>query len=380
MKIRGCTNQALYASLITFLLSTVLLSACSSTTANNNGANKTNSNGKGCTKVGILLPETISSTRWETKDRPLLIQAVQNAIPNVHIDYSNAQGNSDTQFNQATTDLNNGDCILIVAPHDSVAAASIVEEARNRNVPVIAYDRLIQSKYTNYYVSFDASDVGRLQGQYIMDHYSQYTATGTEANVVMISGSQTDANALQFSQGMHEALDPFFADNNLNEISETFTPNYNPVSAETEMQVALSDTQNNIQIAYVANDEMADGVISVLKAAHLNGKVLVTGQDATTTGIHNILTGDQMMTIYKPIGQEAESVGTLIQSMYLGLNTNNLTQGNTIPTADGGSIPALFDLPIVVDKTNIATTVLADKYVTKSEICAGLPAGTDNIC
>ncbi|HLJ35439.1 MAG TPA: substrate-binding domain-containing protein, partial [Ktedonobacteraceae bacterium] len=134
------------------ILSAFLLMSCDASTGS--GPYATNG-GKGCTKVGILLPETNSSDRWESKDHPLLVQAVQSAIPGVHIDYTNAQGNSSLQLQQAETDLANGDCILIVGAHDSVAAAVIIAKAKAQNVPVIAYDRLIQSKDVNYYVSFD---------------------------------------------------------------------------------------------------------------------------------------------------------------------------------------------------------------------------------
>src|SRR5579859_7236049 len=153
MKIIGQLNRVCYTLVGVLVLSAMLLASCDSSIAN--GGNRPSaSGGKGCTRVGILLPETASSDRWETKDHPLLVQAVKAAIPGVQIDYNNAHGNSDTQLNQAETDLANGDCILIVGAHDSVAAASIVSKARAQNVPVIAYDRLIQSRDLNYYVSF----------------------------------------------------------------------------------------------------------------------------------------------------------------------------------------------------------------------------------
>src|SRR5262249_29693355 len=151
-------------------------------------------------------------------------------------------------------------------------------------------------------------------------------------------------------------------------------------TAQTEMEVALANQQNNIQVAYVANDGMADSVINALKAAHLDGKVLVTGQDATITGIHNILAGTQNMTVYKPIIKEAQSVGDVVKALYNGTSTYNLTHGQTVPTVDGGSILAILDTPIEVDSSNIATTVIADHYVSQNQICAGIPTGTDGVC
>ena len=374
----GLPPRTFYALIGFFVISALLLAGCDSggkTAGSSSNAN----NGEGCTQVGVLLPDTTSSIRWETEDHPLLVKAITAAIPNVHIDYTNAQGNSDSQLAQAETDLAKGDCILVVAAHDSVAASAIVTQAKAYHVPVIAYDRLIQSKDTSYYVSFDGVAVGDLQGQYIAEHYQQYVSAGN-INTVVISGSQTDSNGLLFSQGLHKALDPLFANGSLKSAYESFTPDWNNASAQTEMEVALNDLHNNVQIAYVANDGMADAAITALKAAHLNGKVLVTGQDATAQGINHILAGDQSMTVYKPIEKEAQSVGSLVQAIYSGSGVNAQTKGVTTPTADGGDIPSVLDKPIAVDKTNIASTVIADHFVTKNEVCNGIPAGTDGVC
>lgn len=361
------------------ILSMLVLSSCESNSSNAVGPYATNG-GKGCTRVGILLPETASSARWESKDHPLLVKAIQAAIPNAHIDYANAQGDSNLQVQQADTDLANGDCILIVGAHDSVAAAAIVARAKAQNVPVIAYDRMIESKDLNYYVSFDNIRVGQLQGQYIADHYQAYAAQGKSVNIMMISGSQTDNNALLFSEGVHSVLDPLFADGTLNNVYETFTPNWDNNVAQSEAETALANQNNDVQIIYVANDGMAGGVITALKAANLNGKVLVTGQDATAAGLNAILLGSQSMTVYKPIAQEATSTGNLVKAIYEGKSTTSLTQGAMTTTYDGGLIPSILDHPVMVDRTNIASTVIADGFVTKNEICQGVPPGTGGVC
>src|SRR5712691_3845171 len=364
----------------TLMLSVIFLAACESGTVTNSPGPNTANGGKGCTKVGILLPETASSVRWETKDHPLLVQAIKAAIPNVQIDYSNnAQGDSNLQLTQAEDDLARGDCILVVGAHDSVAAAAIVTKARALHVPVIAYDRLIQSKDLDYYVSFDGVKVGQLQGQYIANHYQEYLKDGV-VHLAMISGSQTDTNALLFSMGAHSALDPLLANGDLKNVYETFTPNWDSNAAQAEMAAVLADQQNNIQIAYVANDGMAQGTITALKAVHLNGKVLVTGQDATVTGIHAILTGEQNMTVYKPIAKEAQSVGDLVKALYTGSGINVLTHGVTTSTYDGGNIPSILDSPIAVDRNNIASTVIADNFISKNDICANIPPGTAGVC
>jgi len=361
------------------ILASLLLVSCESgPTSSSQGSHATNG-GKGCTKVGILLPET-TAARWETDDHSLLVKAVTEAIPGVHIDYNNAQASSETQLSQAETDLANGDCILVVAPHDSVAAAAIVAKAKALNVPVIAYDRLIQSKSLNYYVSFNNVTVGDLQAQYIAAHYKDYEKNGAVPNMVMISGSKTDENALGFSEGAHSVLDPLLAQGTLKDVYENFTANWDANVAQAEMEAALTDLQDNIQIAYVANDDMAQTVIVALNAVGLSGKVLVTGQDATASGIRSILLGKQSMTVYKPIAHEAASVGTLVKAIYQGADTSTLTNGLTTTTTDGGNIPSILDTPLAVDRNNITSTVIADGFLTKSEICNNVPSGTDGVC
>jgi D-xylose transport system substrate-binding protein len=367
-----------------FVLSMVLLlslffAACGSANTGNGSSTPTTSgnNGKGCMKIGVLLPETATSARWDGKDKPALLQDIPATLSGAHVDYNNAQGSADTQQTQAEADLTNGDCILVVAPSDSQKSAAIVASAKAKGVPVISYDRLIYSNDLNYYVSFDNTAVGQLQGQYVADHYTNYTKTSK--NLVMINGSQTDNNALLFSKGAHIPIDPLIASGALKKVYEKFTPNWDNPTAQTEMEAALTANADSVAVAYVANDGMANSVIAALKTHHLNKKVLVTGQDATVAGIQNILTGDQGMTVYKAISKEAQATADLVAAISKGTDTGTATQGKTttVPVSGGAPIPSVLETPVAVDKTNIASTVLADGYVTKSDICTGLPAGTN---
>jgi len=372
------------------LVFSLLLAACgSSSTSTSTGTTPSTAaavNGKGCTKVGVLLPETATSARWDSKDRPLLESLIPKQLPGATVDYNNAEGSADTQQTQAQADLTKGDCILVVAAVDSIKAAAIVSAAKAKSVPVIAYDRLIYSSDLAYYVSFDNTKVGALQGGYIAAHYQSFvTANGTK-NTVMINGAQTDNNALLLSAGAHSALDPLFSSGALKKVYEQFTPGWDNATAQTEMQAALTANGNKIAVAYVANDGMANNVIAALKAVKLNGKVLVTGQDATAAGIHNILTGDQSMTVYKKIDLEANGTAQLVAALSTGTDTTTLTTGvtTTIPAGNGAAsgvkIPSILEVPVAVDKSNIATTVIADGFVTAADVCTGLPSGTGGFC
>lgn len=354
----------------------VILAGCGST-----GGPAAVVNGKGCTKVGVLLPESNTSPRWEGKDHPELQKALVAAGFNASdIDFTNANGDSGVQQTQAESDLTKGDCILIVAPHDSGAAAAIVTAAKKQKVPVIAYDRFIFSDDLNFYASFDGVQVGKLQGQYIVDHYKdpQYGVGPGHNNIAFINGSPTDNNATLFATGAHQVLDPLIQAKTLNQVYEKFTPNWDPPTGGTEMEAALTANRNNIQLVLSANDDLGGAAIQALKAQGLDGKVLVTGQDATVPGIQRILEGTQAMTVYKPIPKLAQAAAAIAKALRDGTDVSSLANYSTVKNPQGNaSVPSILEAPIAVDKSNIASTVVADGYVTKDEVCTGLPAGTD---
>jgi D-xylose transport system substrate-binding protein len=161
-------------------------------------------------------------------------------------------------------------------------------------------------------------------------------------------------------------------------VYEKFTPNWDNPTAQTEMEAALTANGNNIQIAYVANDGMATTVIAALKAQHLNGKVLVTGQDATLTGLQNILLGNQGMTVLKPYKLEAGATASLVAAISNGTSTSSLVNGQT-KNANGVNIPSILETPEAIDKTNVMDVVNTGE-VTLAQVCQGLPSKAGGIC
>ncbi|HLW02590.1 MAG TPA: substrate-binding domain-containing protein [Ktedonobacterales bacterium] len=393
-------NPAMLATLVVLALVVVLVSGLgvlgangsgplaslfSSQTSNNPGPGATTpisgANGKNCSKIGVLLPDTNSSSRWEAYDHPLLFQQLEaNGFSSNNIDYANANGDANVQENQAKSDLAKGDCILIISAQDSTAAAAIVEAAKQQQVPVIAYDRLIFSDDLNYYVSFNGVEVGKLQGQYIADHYKDpvYGVRTGHNNIAFIDGSPTDNNATLFAEGAHEALDPLIKNGTLKNVYEKFTPNWDPATGKTEIEEALSNTGDNIQLVLSANDDIGGAIVQALQPMNLAGKVLVTGQDATVGGLQRILEGTQAMTVYKPIIKEATAAALLAAAIRDGKDIATLTKGETTKNPKGkAAIPSVLETPIAVDRNNMASTVIADNYVTKAQVCTGLPADTN---
>jgi D-xylose transport system substrate-binding protein len=335
---------------------------------------------KDCLNVGVLLPESDSSARYEAYDRPLLEQEIKAALPGVQIQYANANNSATTQQNQAEAALTKGACILVVDPNDSEQASVIVQQAKTSGVPVIAYDRLIQDPDVAYYVSFDNERVGELQGQYITDQIvAGNYGLKPGANLVMINGSQTDNNALLFRKGALNKIQPLVDQKQVNLVFDQYTPNWDNNRAQSLMEGILTQQQNNVQIAYVANDGMANTVIAALRAQKLNGKVLVTGQDATVTGIQNILLGDQAMTVYKPIIEEARATARLVAALSQGTDPGSLINGQT-QLQGGESVPSVLATPIIVDRQNVEETVIKDGFLTQEQICQGLPSGTGGVC
>jgi D-xylose transport system substrate-binding protein len=371
MGLKSARHSA-YRTLLGVGVIVTLLAGCGGSSSSGGGSG-TFSAAKGCKHVAFLLPESATAARWEAADHPLVEAAIKAALPGVTIDTLNAQGSADQQLTQANSELTKKACIMVVAPKDSTAASAIVQKAKADKVPVIAYDRLIQDNDLAYYVSFDGVAVGKLQGQYIADHHQKGDA------VAMINGSQTDNNAKLFSQGAHQVLDPLFTSGELKKVYEQFTPDWSNDTAQTEMQAALTQNQNNIQIAYVANDGMANTVIAALKAQKLNGKTLVTGQDAEVSGVRNILLGDQSMTVYKPIKVLADSTAKLVAALSNGSDTTSIASAK-IQTDKGANIPSILNNVVAVDIKNVKDTVIADGFVKKEDVCQGVPAGAGGVC
>ncbi len=198
-------------------------------------------------------------------------------------------------------------------------------------------------------------------------------------NIVFINGADTDNNAKLFGSGAHQVLDPLISSGALKKVYEQSTPGWDNGKAQAEMEAALTQTQNNVSVAYVMNDGMANTVIAALKAQGLNKKVLVTGQDAEVSGIRNILLGDQNMTIYKPIKKLADSVGKLVAAISTGGDTSSIASAS-IKNANGKDIKSILNPVTEVDITNIKDTVIADGFVSKADVCKDVPAGAGGVC
>ncbi len=174
-------------------------------------------------------------------------------------------------------------------------------------------------------------------------------------------------------------LQPLIDSKEINLVFDQYTPNWDSARAQSSMEGILTQQKNNIQIAYVANDGLANTVIVALRAQNLDGRVVVTGQDATVAGIQNILTGDQAMTVYKPIAKEAQVTAQLVAALSNGTDPGALVNGQTA-LVEGGHVASVLLDPIAVDQSNVQQTVIADGFLTREQICNGLNGDTTGIC
>jgi D-xylose transport system substrate-binding protein len=303
-------------------------------------------------KVGVILPETDSSARWEGFDKPLLTSAMQ--AEGLNADIQNAQGDEQKFATLADGMISSGVKVLVIASISSESGAAVAEKAKAQGIPVIAYDRPIQG--ADYYVSFDNFHVGELEGQMVVDGLKTSGKDAAAAQVVYVGGDPTDGNAKQF----HDGADSVMSAAGIKPAFET-QGTWDGAKAGTFFEQAYTALGGNIDAVWVANDTNAASVISVLDK---NGKkVPVSGQDASPAALQNILLGKQAATVYKPFQLEAKAASDLAIQLLKGDKPSVDKKA-----ADG--TPFIAETPIVVNADNMQQ-VFDDGNAKVTDVCKG---------
>jgi D-xylose transport system substrate-binding protein len=344
---------------------TFAVAACGSddnnSTSSNGGAASTTSGSK-AQKVGVLLPDTKSSVRWESFDRPLLQAAFKSA--GVPVTINNAQGDKSTQQQQAEQLITNGAKVLLLVNLDSGSGAAIEANAASRGVKVIDYDRLTLKGQAAYYVSFDNVKVGELQGQGLV----KCLGSAAKPAIAELNGSPTDNNATLFKQGYDSVLKPLYGSGKATKVADQSVPDWDNQKALTIFEQMLQKANNKIDGVLAANDGLGNSAISAIKARKLK-QLPVTGQDATPQGIQNILSGDQCMTVYKAVKKEADAASKLAIALATGKEPEaGLVNGKTNDTAR--DVPSVLLTPQAITKDNLKV-VFDDGFLKPSEVCVG---------
>jgi len=338
------------------------LAACGSSSNTPSGGSST---GAKAPFVGVILPDTKSSARYETADKPNLDAAFKAA--GVKADIQNAQGDP-TQF-QTIADgmLAKGVNVLIIDSLDSGSGSAVIKKAHDQGVSVIDYDRLTTGGGADYYVSFDNVAVGKLQGEGLK---KCLTAAGATKPIIVaeLNGSPTDNNATLFAQGYNSVLDPLYADGTYVKGDNKSVPGWDNAQAGTIFEQMLT-ANKNIKGVLVANDGMANSVIAILKKNNL--QLPVTGQDATVQGLQHILDGDQCVTVFKDTKTEAGTAAKLAIALAKGQSApSDLTVTKITDPTSKKDVPSVFATPVAIYKDNVKDVVTAGG-VTAAELCAG---------
>lgn len=312
-------------------------------------------------KVGLLLPEN-QTARYEKFDKPLIEKKVKELTNNKgEVVYANAKQDATLQSQQVDTMVTNKVDVLIVDAVDSKAIAGSIKKAKDAGIPVVAYDRLAEGPI-DACTSFDNVTVGKTQGEALLKALGDKAKGG---QIVMMNGSSTDPNAAQFKEGAHSVLD-----GKVKVGREYDTKEWKPENANANMEGAISALgKDKIVGVYSANDGMAGGIITALKAAGI-ADIPVTGQDAELAGVQRIITGEQYMSVYKSYPQEAAVAGEMAVALAKGESLDSIAKDKADSATTKG-IPTVLVPVVSLTKDNINETVIKEGFYTIDEICGG---------
>ncbi len=322
--------------------------------------------------VAVLLPDSASSSRWETDDRPGFEAAFQDlGLTEDQYQILNAEGDATNQQNQAEQAITNGATVLVMTNLDSGSGATIIDNAKAQGVAVIDYDRLTLNGDADYYVSFDNEAVGRLQGETLVECVDEQVDAETPA-VAVLNGSPTDNNATLFKNGYDAVINPKFEAGEWTEVDDQSVPDWDNQEALVIFEQMLTAADGDVNAVLAANDGLANAAVQALLSRDQAG-IPITGQDATVEGLQNIALGYQCMTVYKAITQETQAAAELAVQLMNG------EEPEVDATVDNESkeVPAVLLEPTAVTVDNIMDTVVADGFRAVEDICTGPVADTD---
>jgi D-xylose transport system substrate-binding protein len=350
-----------------------MLGACSSdggeTTAptGGGGATTTASGGEALT-IGVSW-NNFAEERWAKWDEP----AIKAALDAAGASYIKADAGSSAE--QQLTDVENlisqGANALIILAQDGEAILPAVQSALDQGIPVVAYDRLIENPGA-LYVTFDNVEVGRMQAQAVFDQVPS-------GNYVFIKGNSADANADFLHQGHLEVLQDAIDSGDIVNVGETYTDNWDPALAQTEMEQFLTDNNNDIQAAVVENDGMAGGAVAALEAQGLAGQVPVSGQDGDGAALNRVALGTQTVDVWKDARELGKAAGEAAVALAQGTALADVAGVVQFDSPGGNSLTSILLTPIAITPDNLNVVVDAG-WISTDDLCQGVEAGTVAVC
>jgi D-xylose transport system substrate-binding protein len=347
------------------LLATATMTACDDSDQSSNASSGGSDSGAGSGKarVGVILPDTKSSQRWGTDD-PKFLKAAFDAA-GVPAEIVNAQGDRANFVKIGTDMVNSGVKVLVIANLDSDTGKAVIDKAKAKRIPVIDYDRLTLNGGADYYVSFDNEQVGTFQAYGLINCLKQKKVLNPV--IAELNGSPTDNNATLFKAGYDAQLQPRYDSAEYTKGPDQSVPDWDNDEGGKIFEQMIAQ-QPKIDGVLAANDGLAGAVIKVLRKKGLNGKVPVTGQDATLEGLQNVLLGDQCLTIYKQIKPEAQTAANLAVELFKGKKPT--VNGQLKDPESGAYVPFASLTPKSIDVLKVKD-VVAEGFISKKELCAG---------
>ncbi len=345
------------------VLGALSLTACGSDSNDSGG----DSGGDAAKKVGVILPDAVTSPRWEANDRPSLKKAFDDA--GIESIITNADGDVAKFGNTCDSMINEGVSVLMIVNLDSESGGACLKKAKDAGIQSIDYDRLTLGGGASYYVSFDNVKVGELMGQGLTKCLDDMKKS--KANIVYINGKPTDNNAALFKSGYAGNLQPKIDAGDYKLVGDQ-TGEWDATIAGTAFEQIYAKNNGNVDGVVSANDTMAGGIIARLKANGLAGKVPVTGQDASVEGLQRLLNDTQCMTVYKDTNLEAKAASDLAIALINGdqEKADSMASGKVKDTELGVDVPSVLAEPELIYKDGVAK-VISDGFQTKEAVCTG---------
>ncbi|HKZ19983.1 MAG TPA: substrate-binding domain-containing protein [Acidimicrobiia bacterium] len=307
--------------------------------------------------------------RWAKSDEPNIVAALEEAGAT----YISADAGSSAE--QQLADVENlmaqGADVLIILAQDGEAILPAVASALEQGVPVIAYDRLIENPGA-LYITFDNVGVGRLQAEVIY-------GLVPEGNYAIIKGNQADANADFLREGYTQVIGDAESSGAINVACETYTDNWDPAVAQTNMEQCLTQENNAIDAVLSENDGMAGGVVAALEAQGLAGTVPVSGQDGDLAALNRVALGTQSVSVWKDARELGRAAGEAAIQLAQGAAIEDVAGVVQFDSPGGNSMTSILLTPIAITQDNLDVVVDAE-WITVDELCQGVTAGAVAVC
>ena len=323
--------------------------------------------------VPLLLPDN-DQPRWESQDGAFFVKHMKALAPDVEVEVLNANGDPAAQQRQAEQALSRGARVLVVIPIDGEAAAVIADMAAEEGVPTIAYDRMIQSENTSFWVQADLRASGRAQAAHVVAN------TKRGDTLVMLKGSPTDPNAPTIYQGQMDVLQPLFDSGERVLGYENWTQGWDPAVARRSMDQALTQLNNNVQGVVSSNDGNAGAAVAALEEQGLSGKTPVSGLDCTVAALQRILLGQQTQSVWRDFNLMMESTAKAAVALLKGDSLDGIVEGTSPANSVGKEVPMV---PVgfynAVGEKGVQYVIDNDSSISKADVCQGEAAKT-NFC